>query len=169
MSMLLIFLFVSLLLLYSIFLCGWLFFCRNNDSSPYARVSLLSSDSLSFFAVERVVDFLYSIRSVENPVFDISKVGVCKCTRRIFTDCVNVFGRISLNKNFLKKRYVGNWIDWNDLGLQDRRKIIDMHSDDMGLIKEQSIDIEGKEWHNPGLPVLYVDIKTKFLLLLQFP
>jgi hypothetical protein len=142
---------------------------KGENLCPYTRKPLRYATDLSYANMEKILRFLYERDDPLNPFIDFTKAVYCRETGRIFSDGIDMFGRISVDWSFIKKRAYGNFVSWGSLTEVQRIAIKDCHN-----------SIEQFEWlhscsdpdpskvtnefvyRKPG--PLYVDKDTKVLL-----
>lgn len=163
---------IAIFLLMLLFLClGWYFSRskRHLPLCPYTGAPLHHATDLSFDSQFKLYQFLAEYPGYDNPQIRLSRALVCRDTGRIFPECINFFGRISLDWSFLRKRHSGHWVSWGSLSTDQKRELIEEHRSLEGFQTEVSSqrhlprDISTQySYASPG--PLYVDIETRVLL-----
>lgn len=151
------------------FWIGWLISNRRRIYSPFTGLPLRRATEISYANLQKVHNFMTEQRSYDNKMFNVRKAAFCRETGRIFPNAMSIFGEISVDWDFLRKRYPGNWISWGSLNKDQQEAIRLMHDPLDGFQTEFSCpeifprSIEDKYIYiKPG--PLYVDFDSKILL-----
>jgi hypothetical protein len=157
------------LALFATFIIGWRLSQKGECLSPYSGRPLRRADELSYYSMERVLRYLYSMRDYHNQIFAFRDAAFCRETGRIFPNCINRLGRIVVDWGFIQKRYSGVYVSWGSLTERQQAAVKDMHSSLEGFqIAESSAEPLPKNVEpqyvlmKPG--PLYVDINTFVLV-----
>ncbi|WP_284452492.1 hypothetical protein [Parachlamydia acanthamoebae] len=143
---------------------------RQPDSvSPYSGLPLRYARDLSLETKEKVVRFLYNFHQYDNRIFEFSQATFCRETGRIFPNTITLFGKISLDWTFLKKRYPGNYVSWGSLSETQQEIIRDKHVSLDGFQTEHSCPSPSPRAITPEYAFtipgpLYVDVETQILI-----
>ena len=137
--------------------------------SPYSKQPLRYAEDLSYYNMEKVLRYLYSIQDYYNQMITFRQAAFCRQTGRIFPKCVDWLGNINVDWTFLQKRYPGVLVSWGSLTLSQQAAIRDLHASLEGFQTIESSarplpkDVEAYyAFLKPG--PLYVDINTYVLL-----
>jgi len=155
--------------LFAAFLVGWKLSQKGECVSPYTGLPLRHADGLSYYSMERVLRYLYTLRDYHNQMFAFRDSAFCRETGRIFPNCINAFGSIKVDWTFIQKRYPGVFVSWGSLTSAQQAAVIDMHTSLEGFQTEESStealpkSLEPKyAFTKPG--PLYVDINNYVLV-----
>lgn len=164
-----IFILVTFLCLFGLFIFGYLLKHKPDSVSPYSRLPLRRAIELSYDAKVRVLRFLYDMHQYDNRIFEFKRAAVCRETGRIFTNAITWYGKIDVDWTFLQKRYAGNYVSWGSLSLAQQEVIAAEHDTLEGFQIQFSSPspqprlIDAKyAFAQPG--PLYVDINSNTLL-----
>lgn len=164
-----IFILVTILLLFALFLYGLWLDRRPNSLSPYSRLPMRRASELSYYTSEKVLRYMYDIHEYDNRIFDLQNAALCRETGRIFPNAMTWYGKVRLDWTFLQKRFPGKYVSWGSLSQAQQNSILNAHDSVEGFQVEfsspnpQPSAIEAKyALASPG--PLYVDIDTKVLL-----
>ncbi len=142
---------------------------RNPGISPYSGLPLRRGSDLSFAAKEKIYRMLYDMHEYDNRLFDLNKAAVCRETGRVFFDAVTWFDNISVDWNFLNKRYPGNYLSWGSLSEAQKESVRAVHKPLEGFQTKFSSQNSAPRMIEPEFAFerpgpLYVDWETKVLL-----
>lgn len=161
-------LFIFLLLLGSFWFGYWLSH-RPDSKSPYSGFPLRRARDLSYYNIENVLRYLYTMHDYDNRIFDITRAAVCRETGRIFPNAITWYDRIEVDWSFLQKRYPGTYVSWGSLTDLQKFSIQEAHHSLEKFQTEKSSPSPSPRqiekdyvFTKPG--PLYVDIETKVLL-----
>ncbi len=161
--------FFIILMLCSLLWIGWKLGRQRGALSPYSHQPMQLGIDISESLALAVEEYFYRLNQEENPIFDIRKAALCKSTRRLFPNCVNQFGVVSIDWTFLHKRYPGNYRSWGSLSHTEQAFIRSCHATMEDFQTELSSqnpfpkDIE--PYYAMTVPgPLYVDLGSKVLL-----
>lgn len=149
---------------------GWLLTTTPKEvKCPYTGVPVRSCETLPRETKKRVYLYMQSLHQYDNQPFLFKKAVISRETGRIFTNCINWRGKITLDWGFLQKRYVGTWVSWGSLSDVLKQRIEDQHENLEGFQTEFSCvnpsprQVDPKSARlKPG--PLYVDLETGVLL-----
>lgn len=148
---------------------GWVLSKPKLACSIYSGLPLRYATDISYPSLVKLGEYFVGYSEYDNRMFKIRNAAVCRETGRIFPDCVNWRGKISLNWNFLQKRYPGHYVSWGSLTFDQQRTIREAHETLEGFqtvfssSKPAPRDVEPHyALAKPG--PLYVDLNTKVLL-----
>lgn len=127
---------------------GYYVMCRQGSRSPWSGQSMLKGKDLTFSAVAELRAHLAAQGQPENPDFEPLKAAVCKQTGRVVCDAINRFGVIRVPRDYISRRYPGNYTAWTQLSLPEQQATAARH------LSLKSFVLEG----------LYVDLATKTLV-----
>lgn len=141
-----------------------------SSPSPYTGLPLRRARELTFTSKDIIQRFLYNLHDYDNQIIDFNKAALCRETGRIFPNVVTWTDSISVDWNFLQKRYPGNYVSWGSLSEELKQEIRNSHlSLDHFQVENSSsnpspriIEPEELALKKPG--PLYVDVDTKVLL-----
>lgn len=142
---------------------------RKDSLSPYTGIPLRRGSDLSYYNMENVLRYLYSLHQYDNYILDFAKAAVCRDTGRIFPNAITWYDRISVDWTFLQKRFPGNYVSWGSLTDMQKDAIKESHHSLEGFQLEKSSSnplprmIE-KEFAYAKPGPLYVDMQTKILI-----
>lgn len=142
---------------------------RKDSLSPYTGIPLRRGSDLSYYNMENVLRYLYSLHQYDNYILDFAKAAVCRDTGRIFPNAITWYDRISVDWTFLQKRFPGNYVSWGSLTDMQKDAIKESHHSLEGFQLEKSSTnplprmIE-KEFAYAKPGPLYVDMQTKILI-----
>lgn len=130
---------------------------------------LRRATDLSYYSVEKVLRYLYELREFDNRIFDLRKASFCRETQRIFQDSITWFDTISVDWNFLQKRYRGKFVSWGSLTPDQQNDIRERHESLEGFQIEKSSTNPMPKAVEPEFAFLkpgplYVDIENDVLL-----
>ena len=164
-----IFILVTVLVFFSLFLYGNWLSRRPNSQSPYSKLPLRFASELSYYSSETVLRFLYNKHEYDNRIFDLRKAALCRETGRIFPNALTWYGKIKVDWTFLQKRYPGRYVSWGSLSQEQQNAVLNSHGSverfqvQFSSPVSQPRAVEAKyALASPG--PLYVDIDTKTLL-----
>lgn len=156
-------------LLFGVFWAGWRLSHKSACISPYSGLPLRRCSDLSYYNIERILRFLYELQDYENRIFELRRASFCRETGRIFQNSITWFDTISVDWNFINKRYSGNYVSWGSLSEDQKLAIRDRHYDLKGFETDYSSPTASPRaiepeyaFHKPG--PLYVDIDTYVLV-----
>lgn len=155
--------------LFAAFWMGWRLSHRATCLSPYSGMPLRRCSDLSYYSVERVLRYLYELEDYENRIFDLSKASFCRETGRIFPNSITWFDTVSVDWNFLQKRFRGNFVSWGSLTPEQQQLIRAKHESLEGFQTEHSSKNPMPRAIEPQFALiqpgpLYVDIDTDVLV-----
>lgn len=160
---------LSIGIMIGLLVLGWWVVKRQGSVSPYTGKPMHLGEDIARSAIREIEDLLHRLDPIDNPPFDMRFAAICPQTGRIFPDCVNRFGVIRLNWNFLQKRYSGKWVSWGSLNLIQQAEVRSAHDSLEGFQTDVSCtspfpkDID--RFHAMAKPgPLYVDLATKNLM-----
>ncbi|MCB1213459.1 MAG: hypothetical protein KDK40_04090, partial [Chlamydiia bacterium] len=107
-------------------------------SSPYGHSPMRLVTTLPYATIGKIYLFCTGLRSFDNRMFDIHRAAYCPDTSRIFPDCVDLFGKISIDWGFLQRRHRGNWASWGSLPKNLQREVMLRHASMKGFQTEFS-------------------------------
>lgn len=125
-------------LLFAAFWIAWRLSHRSVCPSPYSGSPLRRCSDLSYYNVERVLRYIYGLQDYENRIFELRKSSFCRETGRIFQNSVTWFDTISVDWNFIQKRYPGHFVSWGSLTPEQQIEIRDKHDSLEGFQTEHS-------------------------------
>ncbi|MGM0439745.1 MAG: hypothetical protein ACQEP8_01355 [Chlamydiota bacterium] len=129
---------------------------RPGGVSPYGGGQMLRGTELSMAAIKKIDHYLTRFESDANPNLEFSKAAVCKKTGRVFPNATTFWGIIIVGRNFLARRYPGDYKAWETLTVDEQEDIRKSHD----TFDDYNLDYPDTEKPGP----LYVDMKTKTLL-----
>lgn len=124
---------VVLLLLFGVMVAilffGWLSTKKKVSYvlSPYAKVPVRPLLSVNFLALQKIEDFIETLPGYDNRMFNFKRSVYCRETGRIFFDCVDWKGKVSLDWSFLQQRHRGSWVSWGSLREEKQREFKEKH------------------------------------------
>lgn len=145
-------------------------FVRQKDSlSPYTGTPMRRGETLSYYAKEQVLHFLYEKQDYQNQMFKLKDAVYCRETGRIFSNAITWYDVARVDWDFLQKRHPGHYVSWGSLTLQQQERIRRAHGSLDGFQTALSSrrpsprDVEPEYlFLKPG--PLYVDVNTMELL-----
>lgn len=110
-----------------------------------------------------------SYHQYDNRIFDINRAAFCRELGRLFPDSLTWYNSISVDWNFLRKRYPGNYISWGSLTSEQQQLVREMHDSLEGFQTEMSSPDPAPRAVTPEYAFikpgpLYIDYETKILL-----
>lgn len=157
------------LLLFLVFYVTWKITQQPPSLSPYSGMPLRPATCMSYYSIERVLRYLYTLHQYDNRIFDIKKAALCRETGRIFPDCVTWYDVIKVDWTFIQKRHKGTYVSWGSLSEAQKKSIAGRHETLQGFQTQYSSSnpsprlVEDKYvLEQPG--PLYVDIETGVLV-----
>jgi hypothetical protein len=160
---------IVFLLLFLVFFLTWKITQQPPSLSPYTGMPLRRATCLSYYSIERILRYLYSLHQYDNKVFDIKKAALCRDTGRIFPDCVTWYDVIKVDWTFIQKRHKGNYVSWGSLSDIQKKSIETRHDTLQGFQTAYSSSNPSPRlvedmyaFEKPG--PLYVDIETGVLI-----
>lgn len=155
--------------LFVFFLIGWRLSHGKAALSPYTGQPLRRGEDLSYYSMERVLRYLYSLRDYHNQIFTFRRSAFCRETGRIFPNCINRFGFMRVDWSFLQQRYPGTFVSWGSLSSEQQAAIRDMHDSLEGFQTEHSSTQSQPKSVEPAYAFmkpgpLYVDINSFVLV-----
>lgn len=155
--------------LFAAFWIGWRLSHRRTCLSPYSGMPLRRCSDLSYYCVERVLRYLYELEDYENRIFDLRKASFCRETGRVFPNSLTWFDTISVDWNFLQKRFRGNYVSWGSLTPEQQQMVRDKHEPLKGFQTEHSSKVANPRAIEPQFALmqpgpLYVDIDSYVLV-----
>jgi len=156
-------------LLLGLFWFGWRYGHRQSCMSPYSSMPLRRASDLSYYSTEKVLRYLYELHEYDNQMFDLRKAALCRETGRIFPNAITWFDTISVDWDFLQKRYPGRYVSWGSLTPDQRHDITERHESLEGFQTEFASKEPMPKAVEPQIAFLkpgplYVDIDTDTLL-----
>jgi hypothetical protein len=156
-------------LLFAAFWIGWRLSHRAPPMSLYSGTPMRRCSDLSYYNAEKVLRYIYDLQDYENRIFELRKSSFCRETGRIFTNSVTWFDTISVDWDFIQKRYPGNYVSWGSLTEEQQLAIRDMHESLEGFQTEHSSKEALPRAVEPQFALmkpgpLYVDIDTHVLV-----
>lgn len=160
---------LTIVFLFFVFWLGWQVSRGSYSASPYTGTPLRYATDLSFYAKEKVAQYLFDLHQYDNRIFEFSRASFCRETGRIFPNSVNFLGVIHVDWTFLNKRYPGHYVSWGSLNRDQQQAIKDAHDSLEGFQTEFSFSDPAPRMIAPEYTYarpgpLYVDITTKVLL-----
>lgn len=160
---------ITFVILFAVFWFTYKFSDRTQGVSPYTGLPLRRATSLSFFAAEKVLRYLYDYQQFDNRIFKLSRAAFCRETGRIFTNCISWLDTVYVDWNFLQKRYPGHYVSWGSLNADQKKAIRDSHDSLDGFQTEESSPTPAPRAIEPEYAYtkpgpLYVDLQTRVLL-----
>lgn len=136
---------------------------------PYTGNPLRYAMDLHYTARVKTMRYLYNLKEFDNQMFDFEKAAYCRETGRIFKDCVDWFGTIKVDWNFIKKMHPGDYVSWGSLTEEQKLLILQRHDSLEGFQVEESSPSPSPR---SGLKIytlqkpgpLYVDYETGILI-----
>lgn len=137
--------------------------------SPYSGLPLRKASDLPYGSAEKVLRYLYELHQYDNRIISLRKAALCRETGRIFPNCINSWGVIKVDWNFLQKRCPGNYVSWGSLTDSQQEAVRSLHDSLEGFQTNfsspnpspRAIDPE-YAFAKPG--PLYVEPTTKVLI-----
>ena len=120
-------LFLVLIGLLTSFIFGWWLSRRNSTPSPYTNHPLRYGSDLNYRTVEKVLRFLYDMRDYHNRMFVLNRAAICRDTGRIFPEAITWCGSIKVDGDFLQKKFLGKFVSWGSLTLDQQEIVIIRH------------------------------------------
>ncbi len=161
---------ISIFLILALMLwLGWVTEERRGDVSPYAKVKMRLGIDVARSIQEYINGFLADELKPDNPAIDFTQAAICNETGRIFTNCVNNKGYITLDWSFIQKRLPGTYVSWGALSENEKAIVKLLHGSLDGFQTEQSCpkirpqDID-REYALLSPGPLYIDRRTKILI-----
>ncbi len=156
-------------LLFAAFWFAWRFSHRSPCLSPYSGIPLRKCSDLSYYNAERVLRYIYDLQDYENRLFVLRTSSFCRETGRIFQKSVTWFDTISVDWDFIQKRYPGHFVSWGSLSEEQQIAIRDMHESMEGFQTERSSKEPSPRAVEPQYALmkpgpLYVDIDSHVLV-----
>ena len=148
---------------------GWWLTNRKGSKSPYSQNQLRYGEDLSYFALQRIQEFIITLQQPENSIKHLKNSAICQDTGRVFFNVLDFFGVVRLKKDFLSTRYPGNYVSWGSLTEDEKKYIASCHTSMKGFQVESSSThydpLQIDSYHatlKPG--PLYVDKAARILL-----
>jgi len=156
-------------LLFAAFWFTWWLNARPACLSPYSGTPLRPASQLSYYNIERTLRYLYELQDYDNRIFDLRKAAFCRETGRIFPDCITWYGVISVDWDFLQKRYPGNYVSWGSLNREQQEHLKEVHENLNDFQTEYTSKEASPRMIEPHFALakpgpLYVDVNTDILL-----
>jgi len=137
--------------------------------SPYTGFPLRRGDELPYESARKILQFIYDLQDYDNRLFDIKKAAICRETGRVFPKSISWLDVMSVDWNFLQKKYPGHYVSWGSLSPEQQSAIRRAH----GTLEGFQTEISSKDpapsavtaefaYAKPG--PLYVDLQTKVVL-----
>lgn len=167
-----LFAFIILLVFFALcaaFWIGWRYSQKGASLSPYSGMPLRRGSDLSYYNIERVLRYIYTLQDYNNRIFLLRNSAFCRETGRIFPDCINWFDNINVDWTFLQKRYPGSFVSWGSLSKDQQDAVRDVHESLEGFQTEFSSKEPMPKAVEPEFAFLkpgplYVDINSYVLL-----
>lgn len=156
-------------LLFGAFWFSWWLRNRPASLSPYTGTPLRLASQLSYYSIERTLRFLYEMQDYENRIFDLRQATFCRETGRIFPNSITWYNAISVDWDFLQKRYPGKYVSWGSLTKDQQQDIRELHESLEGFQTEESSTSATPRAVEPYFALLkpgplYVDVETHVVL-----
>jgi hypothetical protein len=106
--------------------------------SLYAKVPVRPLLSARPIALNKVYLFVEALPGYDNQIFNFKRSVYCRETGRIFPNCVDWKGKVTLDWRFLSQRCRGHWISWGSLSEEQRRDVRERHGSFEGFQTDHS-------------------------------
>lgn len=151
------------------FAFGWWMQRQKDSVSPYTGSPLRRAETLTFYAKEQILRFLYEHHSYDNRMFKLKRAAFCRETGRIFPHAVTWYDTIKLDWSFIQKRLKGNYVSWGSLSHEQQVSIRKVHASLRGFQTSFSSKRPSPRDVEPDYALskpgpLYVDLDSKALL-----
>lgn len=161
--------FIAIACMAFVFFLGW-WVARQKDSlSPYSGAPLRRGETLSYYAKEQILRFVYEHQDYDNQLFKLNKAAYCRETGRIFPNAISWYDTVRVDWSFLKKRHKGHYVSWGSLTEKQKEYIRRHHPPLKGFqttfssSRPSPRELEPEyAFAKPG--PLYVDVNTMNLL-----